>query len=55
MAQYIMQDYIIEYEKQIAEVAARTIGEIQYIIKVKEASHAQQFSLKNGLKIFKNK
>ena len=44
MAQSIIQDDIVEYEKETAEVAAIIIGEIKYGIKEKGASYAQQFS-----------
>ena len=44
MAQPIIQDDIIEYKKETAEVAAIIIGEIKYGIKEKGASYAQQFS-----------
>ena len=54
MAKSIIQDDIIEYEKETAEVAAIIIGEIRDGIKERVTSYAQQFSLKMVLKIFEN-
>ena len=55
LAQSIIQDDKIEYEKDTEEVAAIVIAEIKDGIKEKIESYAQQFSLKTGLKIFENK
>ena len=52
MAQYIIQDDIVEYEKETAEVAAIIIVEIKDGIKEKGSSYAQQLLLKKGLEIF---
>ena len=52
MAWYIIQDIVIEYEKETSKVAASIIGEIKDGIKEKGASYSHQLSLKNGLKIF---
>ena len=52
MAQYIIQDDIVEYEKYTVEVAAIIILEIKDGIKEKGSSYAQQLLLKKGLEIF---
>ena len=52
MAQYIIQDDIVEYEKETAEVAAIIIVEIKDGIIEKGSSYAQQLLLKKGLEIF---